>query len=201
MRASISLLLGTVAGLASAASFAEEMAPHLGVHVDTVQELLNTTDFGSIDATKWAVTFDQPADVLAAWTPETKERMFSTLQDILYIDPVNKRGNTQAQINAADADIKGREQKVLKEVTSDEQQDKLRCTGTASCVLCIGAAGVAGTGVVASCTATALGEEALTAAPTGGWSTAVVVATWVACVAKPVAAFLVAAGVCLKTTT
>ncbi|GJC83800.1 hypothetical protein ColLi_06638 [Colletotrichum liriopes] len=197
-----SLLCATVIDLASAISVAEEIAPHLGVHVDTVHELMNTTDFESLDATKWAVTFDQPAHVLAAWSPETKMRMFSTLQELLYIEPANnKRANTQAQINAADADIKGREQKVLKEVTDDEQQDKVRCTGTTNCVLCIGAAGAAGVGVIASCSATALGEEALTAAPTAGWSTAVVIATWVACVAKPVAAFLVATGICLKTTT
>ncbi|KAL5610606.1 hypothetical protein FOBRF1_006723 [Fusarium oxysporum] len=197
-----SMLCIAAASFASASSYAEEMAPHLGVHVDTIYELFNTTDYGNIDASKWAVTFDQPADVLAAWSPETKIRMFSTLQDLLYVEPaLERRGNTQAQIAAADADIKGREQKVLKEVTDDEQQDKVRCRTTASCVLCIGAAGVAGTGVVASCTATALGEEALTAAPTGGLSTYVVIAQWVACVAKPVAAFLVATGVCLKTTT
>ncbi|KAF4414555.1 hypothetical protein FACUT_14184 [Fusarium acutatum] len=196
------LLCAAVIGTTSALSIEEEMAPHLGVHVDTVYELMNTTDFGALDATKWAATFDQPVDVLATWSEETKMRMFSTLQELLSIEPEkNKRANTQAQINSADADIKGREQKVLKEVTDDEQQDKIRCTSKTNCVLCIGAAGTAGVGVIASCTATALGEEALTAAPTAGWSTAAVIATWVACIAKPVAAFLVATGVCLKTTT
>ncbi|KAF6824788.1 hypothetical protein CPLU01_10652 [Colletotrichum plurivorum] len=108
------------------------------------------------------------------------------------------------EVEAPDASeravFQNREQKVLKEVTDDEQKDKASCHTTATCVLCIGAAGAAGTGVVASCTATALGEEALTAAPSGGLTTWVVIAQWVACVSKPVAAFLVATAVCLKST-
>ncbi|KAF7914581.1 uncharacterized protein EAF01_000987 [Botrytis porri] len=83
------LLVASVADRASAASSAYSpatIALYLGVQAGDVTDLMNTTDYVNIDATKWAVTFNQYTEDVAAWSPVTKERVFldrvSCLSDI-----------------------------------------------------------------------------------------------------------------------
>lgn len=59
------------------------IAQHLGVQSNDVAELMNTTDFRSIDATKWAATFNQSTETVEAWSPITKSRMLSMMHTLL----------------------------------------------------------------------------------------------------------------------
>ncbi|KAJ6196435.1 hypothetical protein J3E72DRAFT_270407 [Bipolaris maydis] len=49
------------------------------VRTEAVGELINTTDFTTIDVTEWAVFLDQPPEVFVRWDATNKYRMFSLL--------------------------------------------------------------------------------------------------------------------------
>jgi len=169
-----------------------------GVSADAVGELLNATDFSAIDATKWATFLDQPYEVLAAWDPITKYRMFSLLHNVLdFGTGLERRDLTPAQ---AKIQIVSKKNQFDVEVDTDEAADKAvsQCFHSTTCTLCVAAAGSVGIGKIAGCATVALGAEALTAPETAGLSTAAVVTGFIECASAPVAVFLTAAVACIQ---
>jgi hypothetical protein len=185
--------------LAAANTIAQPSIPNLrGVSTDAVTELLKTSDFSVIDATKWATFLDQPHDVLAAWDPATKHRMFSLLHNVLdFGTGLDKRGLTPAQ---AKSQINLKKTLFDNEIITDEAKDKstTTCLHSTVCILCVAAAGSYGIGKIAACATAALSSEALTAPASAGLSTAAVVTGFIECASGPVAVFLTGAIACIE---
>ncbi|RKL44958.1 hypothetical protein BFJ72_g3608 [Fusarium proliferatum] len=205
------LLLVASAALAAAnpqPSFAAAVAPRLQVSVEAVDELLmsNTSEhLTSIDIAKWAPALGQPVEVLTSLDSETKFKVFYFLHQAISEGPGSLSKRDQATADKDAAIIKEKAASYESTVTVEAAEDEVRCQGTTSCILCIGAAATTAGGLISSCSATALrannvrvgGNTSPTAAEVSG---AVIIAELLACSAKPLTAFLVATGVCLKVT-
>jgi len=173
-----------------------EVSSYPGVSADAMEELRNATDFSTIDATKWTTFLDQPHEVLAAWDPTAKQRMFSLLYDLMELGTGLEKRQTQSSIRQK---IGTKKQQVDSEITTDEVKDKgvQRCADSTTCTLCISAAAAVGIGKVAACATIALTAEAIVGPPTSGAATAAVYTAFVACVGPVVGAFLLASGGCI----
>ncbi|TGO43538.1 hypothetical protein BOTNAR_2704g00010 [Botryotinia narcissicola] len=134
------------------------IAQHLGVQSNDVTELMNTTDLGSIDATKWAATFNQSSETVAAWSPIIKNRMLSMMHILLNFESTEE--NTQEKrLNLAqrvgNLDVIRAETDLKVQLLDDEQQDKKSCLWQITCVTCVSAAVAATTDPIATCASTA----------------------------------------------
>ncbi|KAF4335436.1 hypothetical protein FBEOM_10724 [Fusarium beomiforme] len=188
-------------------SFAAIAAPHLHVSVETIEELLSdnsTEHLTSIDVAKWAPALGQPVEVLTELDSETKFKVFYFLHTAISEGPGGLSKRDQATASKDAAIIRQKAASYQNTVTVEQAEDDVRCSTATSCVLCIGAAAVAAGGSISTCSATALRANNLrvaNASPQAAEVTgAVIIAELIACTAKPLTAFLVAAGVCIKAT-
>ncbi|PVH99325.1 hypothetical protein DM02DRAFT_615122 [Periconia macrospinosa] len=212
MRFSGSLILLGVSAQVATAGAQVAAASHLalwsipelpGVRTEAVGQLMNTTDFTTVNTTEWAVFLDQPPEVLAGWEAAKKDRMFSVLHDALVSGGgLAKRSDTTAA--QANAHIQSLEDGYLTQVTANEADDKREkgCIDSTPCVLCVAAAATVATGAVSQCASTAF-TSIKGVTPAAGPAAAIfytpIVLAFVSCAAKPVAAALGASGGCVKT--
>ncbi|KYG13836.1 hypothetical protein FVEG_14174 [Fusarium verticillioides 7600] len=204
------LLLVASSALAAAnpeQPFSSLVATHLQVPVDLVDELLidNTTEhLTSLDIAKWAPALGQPVEVLTGLDSESKFKVFHFLYTAISEGPGGLSKRDQATADEDAAIIRSKTSNYQSTIVTEQAEDDARCKTTTSCVLCIGAAATAATGSIASCSAVALRANNLRVANASPQAAevngAVIIAELVSCAAKPLTAFIVATGVCIKAT-
>ncbi|TGO36089.1 hypothetical protein BHYA_0136g00320 [Botrytis hyacinthi] len=179
----------------------ELIAQHLGVQANDVTELMNTTDYGSIDATKWAATFNQSTETVDAWSPMTKNRMLSTMHILLNFESTEESTH-EKRLSVAqrvgDLDVIRAETDLNVQLFDDEQPDKKSCLSQITCVLCVSGAVAANTGPIATCASTAYVAIAATAPETAGSTIPPIVLAFIGCAAPFVGTGLGAAAGCIK---
>ncbi|XP_014554669.1 hypothetical protein COCVIDRAFT_17641 [Bipolaris victoriae FI3] len=170
---------------------------------EAVEELMNTTDFTTINTAEWVVFLNQPAEVLEGWDATKKHRMFSLLHDALISGGgLQKRlvDTTGAQV---DEHVKSLEASYLTQVVRDEEDEteKKGCIQKTMCVLCVTAAATVATGLIVTCASTVF-TSIHGVTPAAGPAAAVfytpIVLQFIACASKPTAAALGASAGCVS---
>ncbi|KAF7915369.1 uncharacterized protein EAE98_011235 [Botrytis deweyae] len=112
------LLVASVADRVSTTSALspDKIALYLGVHADDANELMNTNDY-------LFATFNQSAGTVAAWSPVTKESVYSVMQELLNLENISEKRLNPAQ-SSGDAQVSSKEAVIKIKLNVAEVADK-----------------------------------------------------------------------------
>lgn len=204
----LTLAASSIAHMAMAASPVEIVAQGCNVDPQVFDKLLNITNYAEFDISELATAFQQPAETVSSWSPETRKYVLSELQRELTnsvvgmgyeAEPTKPKEDSDADLNKRvdeQAQYKAHESQLLSIHNSRVRSATSSCFSHVACGSCVAAAGLAGTAGYIGCVGVAVEAEILTAAPTFGVATAPI---WIAlgeCVTKVTSVAVAAFGTC-----
>ncbi|KAJ4310485.1 hypothetical protein N0V84_010941 [Fusarium piperis] len=205
------LLAAAAATVATASSPIEILAEGCQTSAVIFDHLLNITDYAAFDMGELAGLLQQPAEVVNAWSADTREFVLNELnRELIHslgdidpeyqtpaaADPKNVLVGRQIRQVNEQARYRAHERSLLSLHQARVNSARSKCMQNVPCGACVVAAGFAGAAGISACIGVALEAEILTAPETFGLSTAPIWNALVGCLAKVAGVLTAAIGTC-----